>query len=227
MAEQKERPILFSAPMVRALLEGRKTQARFLPTAGNSTVDGSRWKNDRFASLDFKASELAPDLSYKTTACLKYLSSSMDDDPTCGHRLRPVWNVGELLYVRESLSCVEGVGIVYAADSSPVRGMPEDMRPWVAEGLGAMLMPRWASRITLEITEVRVQRLQEISNEDARAEGIDVCPHRGATCGYFETGIDQCFGCAYRVLWNQINGPNGNGWDKNPWVWAVSFKVVR
>lgn len=87
-------------------------------------------------------------------------------------------------------------------------------------------MPRWASRITLEITRVRVERLQDISRADAKAEGChhdDPCDHKRQSCD--EIG---CEGPDYRVgfrnLWESINGPDS--WDANPWVWVVEFRRV-
>lgn len=83
-------------------------------------------------------------------------------------------------------------------------------------------MPRWASRITLEITEVRVQRLQDISEEDARAEGIRF--HE--TSRVYGEGL--CYPTArdaFAALWDKINGPGS--WDANPWLWAITFKRIE
>jgi hypothetical protein len=90
-------------------------------------------------------------------------------------------------------------------------------------------MPRWASRITLEVTEVRVQRLQEISEKDAKAEGVprdtEPCDHIRHACA--DIG---CMGPTYRSsfceLWGQINGERAP-WASNPWVWAITFKVIN
>lgn len=76
-------------------------------------------------------------------------------------------------------------------------------------------MPRWASRITLEITGVRLERLQDISRGDAMAEG---CPHQNMAHGDDPRKW-------YADLWNDINGPGS--WDKNPWVWVIEFKVAK
>ncbi len=81
-------------------------------------------------------------------------------------------------------------------------------------------MPRWASRITLEVTEVRVQRLNEISEEDAKAEGVLINAGR----------LPELPGegrCAFMHLWDSINGKSGFGWDVKPWVWAISFKRLE
>jgi hypothetical protein len=77
-------------------------------------------------------------------------------------------------------------------------------------------MPRWASRTTLEVTDVRVERLQDISEADALAEGV--------TAGKY-AGLERAYARAYSVLWEQINGEGS--WGANPWVWAVSFQRVQ
>lgn len=83
-------------------------------------------------------------------------------------------------------------------------------------------MPRWASRITLEVTGVRVERLQEISEADARAEGLSTAP------GGWWSGADGQAGAtpraAFALLWNSING--ADSWNENPWVWVVEFRRV-
>lgn len=106
----------------------------------------------------------------------------------------------------------------------------------------SIYMPRWASRILLEIISVRVEWLQEITNDDARAEGAEYAhPHRHGTEGMewephpgeivrdpfaarHNTGWNDCWICAYRQIWQDINGPGS--WDANPWVWVVEFKQV-
>jgi hypothetical protein len=82
-------------------------------------------------------------------------------------------------------------------------------------------MPRWASRITLRITDIRVERLQDISEDDARAEG---CPYSAEWAGRF-VDRDETAKTWFKSLWNKINGPGA--WDENPWVWAISFERVK
>lgn len=79
-------------------------------------------------------------------------------------------------------------------------------------------MPRWASRITLELTGVRVERVREISEEDAKAEGITapMYPRKG----------EPTYRLAYRYLWDSLNAKRGFGWNKNPWVWVLEFKPI-
>jgi hypothetical protein len=89
-------------------------------------------------------------------------------------------------------------------------------------------MPRWASRITLEITDVRVERVQNISEEDAEAEGLHRDPNNPSlwTWGDYPSGSNNpCY--AYELLWDSINEKRGYGWDTNPWVWVITFKRIK
>jgi hypothetical protein len=95
--------------------------------------------------------------------------------------------------------------------------MPKKWRP-------SIFMPRWASRITLEIVSVKVERVQEISKEDAIAEGVEAVMVDGHKYG-LQTGNDYKW--AFNQLWDSINAKRGYGWDVNPWVWAVTFKRVK
>ncbi len=186
----KEHPIIFSAEMVRAILEGRKTQTRRVvkfnkPFSNHSSwpyvtkcVDGGWVWSD---SQNFDAS-----------------------DPVEAGKQCPYGDPGDRLWVRESF-CRTGAGeTVYRADNKT------DQPYWtLLKWKPSIHMPRWASRITLEITEVRVQRLQEISSDDVRAEGLDPDP---IASNYFP------------YIWNFINSKGGYSWESNPWVWAITFK---
>lgn len=249
----KERPIPFSGPMVRAILEGRKTQTRRVISCANSTVDGSRWAQERFAALDFseKHEKLAADPSYPC-GCLKYVPCSLDDDPTVGHRVRSRWNTGDRLWVREAwktakvndhlspaqmVSACRKAGWKSGRTWAPIEYLADGRREnWdtfptqLGKFRNSRFMPRDYSRITLEITEVRVQRLQEISEEDARAEGIYLFhggPSEGG--GYKVAPGEQEYDTAaesFRELWDSINAKLGCGWSTNPWVWALTFRRV-
>ncbi len=210
--EVKERPILFSAPMVKAILDGRKTQTRRIvklrdPSGTYSTHDDDGWP------------------------------CSADE---CGdwHRDRSKFGkVGERLWVRESgyrpPKTVTAKMLREGADTWPefVYTATTDSHEceWFREhgwrSTPSIFMPRWASRITLEITDVRAERLNSISEADAKAEGVSPgC----LTCG--ENCIDSG-GCGYCCpdyrdsfihLWSTINGPDS--WNQNPFVWVLSFK---
>jgi hypothetical protein len=180
-----ERPILFSAPMVRALLDGSKTQTRRVvkPTPewiGQSGV-----------------------LSYRGRVGLP-------------HALCPYGQPGDRLWVRETHMDL-GACYLYRADAAAEqeRAIVAPRQPWRP----AIHMPRAASRITLEITGVRVERLQDISEDDALAEGCS------STAIVHEDGEDYTGHYAseeYQDLWESINGPGS--WEANPWVWVVEFK---
>ena len=207
----KERPILFSAPMVRALLAGSKTQTRRV------------WKLPKWAEWDLiEGGEEKGNLIPKDQKLRGWYSV---DEVAC-----PYGQVGDRLWVRET-HLPKASGTIYRADFSEFE----------AAGLGGMyggwkpsiFCKREYSRITLEIVSVRVERLQDISYEDALAEGVsdltamlrDECkPPDG------ESGND----CArrlhwpqrlYEQLWESING--AGSWDVNPWVWCIEFKVMK
>jgi hypothetical protein len=108
--------------------------------------------------------------------------------------------------------------IWYWADGNPSHGDWGKPKP-------GMHMPQWASRILLEITEVRVERLQDISEADAKAEGCDPWEDLAGVPGVTVGDRLQNYRLAYRHLWDQING--AGAWDANPWVWAVSFRRIN
>lgn len=202
----KERPILFSAPMVRAVLNGSKHQTR-------RVVKG------------FALELLAPDNFTPEYVALPENGNS------------PFGYAGDRLWVREAWRTVAGADDIaprnlmnvesfthYEADKSKPSGMGK-LRP-------SMFMPRWASRINLEITGVRVERLQDISEADAIAEGVEPIPYTGENAGpnKFSILLDGCWFNAptavevYSILWESINGEGS--WAANPWVWVVEFKRV-
>ncbi len=194
-----DKPIIFSAPMVRALLDGRKTQTRRL-LKGRSGIIAARSVIQN--GLHWLAIEY--DRSWP---------------------LRLPYAPGDRLYVREAFSYdrldVDRDGTLppwYWADGNPSNGDWSRPKP-------SIFCPRWASRITLTVTEVRVQRLQEISREDAIAEGIE-----GDTDGWFDYLLPATQCCArpqdsYATLWNSLHGPDA--WDANPWCVAISFTVQK
>ena len=173
-----EHPILFSGPMVRAILEGRKTQTRRV------IKPQTTWGSD-----------------------VEY----------CPHGVP-----GDRLWVRETWCPLERAdwsrpgreyNVNYKADATPEgecirKEMGYQWKP-------SIFMPRWASRITLEITGVKVERIQELlDHKDIMAEGI--LPDEGP----------RCYSCRTRFaeLWDSLNAKRGYGWDANPWVWVIEFK---
>lgn len=199
----KERPILFSAAMVRALLNSTKTQTRrvFSPYM-LKLMDAAAELGE--VSHFLNAPKLEPnDLSYIEGFC-------------------PYGGVGDRLWVKETFSAHGSFGtagrIVYRAD------IPDGREPNRMHWKPSIFMPRAASRISLEIVRVQVERLNTISEADALAEGCAIDKgHVYAVAGAEYFGHRTAVGC-YMTLWGQINGPGS--WAINPWVWVVEFKKV-
>jgi hypothetical protein len=201
-----DRPILFSAPMVRALLAGTKTQTRRI-VKPQPEVCGADWLAKR---RDGPAQFL-----YYWPRGDGYAVNDRFVAESC-----PYGQPGDRLWVRESIHRGDACAR-YSADGSVVNLADWS---WKRDNLPSIHCPRELSRITLEITGVRVERLQGISEVDAKAEGIrwtDAGPlHAHLDGGFnFPTARD-----AYERLWGDINGPGS--WDANPWVWVVEFKRV-
>lgn len=208
-APVKERPILFTGAMVRAILAGTKTQTRRLV----KPKDAHR--------LDICDGELihvhAPD-------CPGFC------DFACAEDRSPYGAPGDRLWGRESIKLVckagEWADSVYVADGRPTKA---DAWPWKRPVLPSIHCPRGLSRLLLDITDVRVQRLQEISRGDCADEGWPVDAERREIARmYRDLGDDEATDDEaiewYAGLWESING--SGSWDRNPWVWAVSFKRV-
>lgn len=235
----RERPILFSGAMVRALLAGTKTQtrrvAKFSAPAG---------LNQRFSGLS--SEHIVGDCwalsSRGAGGCWQERA----------HARCPYGRNGDRLWVRETFKQVASgevkngygevrYGYAYQADGAttwakhptivhdltgqpPTGPMQFQPRPWKP----SIHMPKRAARITLEITEIRVQRLQEISEADAIAEGIEASSLAGRyrIYGRDTDGLDaDAPRCSFQSLWESING--AGSWDANPWVWALTFKRVQ
>lgn len=195
----KERPILFSAPMVRALLAGTKTQTRRIV---KPQPQGGWSSGDHGCSCD--ARENVGPCPYGKA----------------GDRLwvKETWKADQIWDDFRPLDIPEGEAILYTADEHATRIIPFG---W-GRGRPSIFMRRWMSRITLELTSVRVERLNDISEGAARDEG---CVFDGAYWHGHEgmAAFHSSYG-AYADLWESINGPGS--WATNPWVWVLSFRRV-
>jgi hypothetical protein len=219
----KERPIIFSAPMVRAILAGTKTQTRRVVKLKpwqqiEERDDGAPWP------------------------------WMYDDDRAGDHWLPcPYGQPGDRLWVREAWApgdwLVFGSAkddpetVLYRADQAALHWDGEAMRtpmdtyafPWDAvRWKPSIHMPRWASRITLELTSVRVERLQDITEADAIAEGVTPKWEPGCSGRLMEAIGGFSFrpaASAYADLWESLHGPGS--WDANPWVWVVEFGRIQ
>ncbi len=218
----KERPILFSGPMVRALRDGSKTQTRRgckpQPIADARFVGGHRLP----ATKRNPGQEISVETPYVHIAC----PYGQPGDRLAVRETFCAWGHWTKRYSekkrREEWHFIDetmgtGKAYRYEADEKLPRRKRElhEVGWWKRP---AIFMPRAASRITLEITRVRVERLQDISADDARAEG---CPDRPIP-GAEQASVDLLAKLWYHDLWEQINGPDS--WAANPWVWAIEFR---
>jgi hypothetical protein len=207
-----DKPMLFSAPMIRALMEGRKTQTRRLiePVEMRPTAKGG----DKSANNVIMVKIPARFGGY-----------------IAGPAFDPPYAIGDRIYVRETFSGP------HACDGTPPRDWPTDADVWHwADGdpdagdwtrpKPGIHMPRWASRLTLVVTGVKVERLRWISPADAEAEGVEGDSLMGWRC--YDARDDQthwaCPRESFRTLWDSLNAERAP-WDRNPWVCAVTFTV--
>jgi len=203
----KERPIIFSGKMVRAILDGRKTQTR-------------RVLRDQELPMHCRHCDgrIYEHKGYPT-----------------GHMLVecPYGEAGDHLWVRETARgrCYGGkkgkkpnwIELLYRADEAMVQFKRADLGPYKLTGhwTPSIFMPRWASRIELTILVVRVEQLRDIKWRDVRAEGIDLSD---MTSRGRNRDIDA--GHRFAKLWDSLNAKRGYGWAANPWVWVIEFERV-
>jgi len=192
----KERPIIFSGPMVRAILDGKKTQTRRVlkPQPDFTTSGAFHWSPRGYDHYGTRPMALAD---------------------VCPYGME-----GDRLYIREK---------TYGGDSGQLQdlcyavacpcGLSDDEHAKIKGWKPSIHMPRWASRITLEIVDVRVERVQDISEGDVEAEGVAL----QAWAGEGPEGWPKTAGFAW--LWDSINGKK-HSWADNPWVWVIDFKVA-
>ena len=204
----KERPILFSGEMVRAILDGRKTMTRRVLKPQPEFNREFQGIEPCYYSPTGWAKTRCQNDGMKGCSCIPF---------PCRYRS------GDRLWVRETWDfrpMPERVSIVgYRADESThAVCVPDDANPTIKKGWRpSIFMPRWASRITLEIVNVRVERLQEISGNDIYEEGLGLD-------AYWNRDIDDGTPLGqFRTLWDSINGKK-YPWASNPWVWVIEFK---
>ncbi len=216
----KEYPILFNAEMVRAILEGRKTQTRRVikpqPPSDSNRIG---WHESRGI---WRNTQSAPGERYKS----------------------PYGVPGDQLWVREAWRVRGKHTDIYSipeicANRTHFQVWHQATLTWNDEDYGklrpSIYMPRWASRINLLVKDIRVERVQDISEEDVDMEGVfNKSGLHLADCHYQIYHPDQRCDCGdksvqeeFAILWDSINAKRGFGWDVNPWVWVVEFEIAR
>ena len=251
-----ERPIICSGPMVRAILDGRKTQTRRVVQVRHGPFAGMPVTNMSGPHTGFKGENHAP----------TWVADHQGEvGIVCSQDVPQPCHPGDRLWVRETWRFAgqswrsgddfKVVNIEYAEDKTvrkirrgrdddsgiPKQNMPDHIAAgnphygdvdydklaayndwldrWWVRNRPSIHMARWASRITLEVTNVRVERLQDISEDDAITEGV-----KPSICGQDEHGHLYRHRTGFVRLWNDLNAKRGHGWDTNPWVWVIEFR---
>lgn len=215
------RPILFSAPMVRAILDGRKRQTRRVvkPQPKPGLSPGHMWRREDKSGFTFCCHD--------------------GDFERCEEAQRiacPYGQPGDQLWCRETWDFrpwtdrthPNRVRVAYAADGEQREfDAPSDWDPTLynyERWRPSIHMPRWVSRITLAVESVRVERLQDISEEDARAEGADPYTYATPDNGH----LTHPYHRGFARLWDEINGKRADcRWEDNPWTWVLNFRRVQ
>lgn len=229
ITEVKEYPILFTSDMVRAILDGRKTQTRRVMKPQPEKDDSGFW---RYAGAGWSRDDFVP------------VAPGHPLEASC-----PYGRPGSELWVRETFAlrepcdnkapseCMEDEAVWFKADNNELTGNAAGRwRP-------SIHMPRWASRVQLTVTDIRVERVQGISIDDVWAEGVQIPTNNGnavisltdkyTIATYMEGTVseweqDDFFRAHFAKLWDELNADRDQGqfaWESNPWVWVIDFEV--
>lgn len=216
----KERPIIFSGAMVKAILDGKKTQTRRVIKICNDPIQPSD---------DVPHQKGIPDNAQNMRMCGYYLKC---DAPAGSNTVSarvdcPYGHIGDHLFVKEHHARIpsQPISSVHYFADGPMPTIEQRHDAGLLKSYPSIFMPRWASRITLEITGVRVERLQAITEADAEAEGA---MHWWNSLTVNEQGKIYNGGggakAAFQMLWESINGKDS--WKQSPFVWVVEFKRI-
>jgi hypothetical protein len=222
----KEHPIIFSGPMVRAILDGRKTQTRRIDKRFGFAGGVNDW------TWDAEPGDVVIYRGWPHRLTLSRGANKRDAGELTPQKLTCRYGVpGDRLWVREAFAARVDVDPEknvekarhYARYRADDRFDPNDEQNWHqwTPWKPSIHIPRWASRILLEVTDIRVERVQDISEGDAIAEGVEKAhlDHLGQSWKTLRRGFE--------ALWDSINAKRGYGWSQNPWVWVIGFRKLE
>lgn len=240
-----ERPIIFTAPMIRAILAGNKSQTRRVlksqPTQFRGGVHPQRVAKHAAPYIDaYCGAKKTPTNPRGMSAEWHWWTEDDRLGPKVGRC--PFGTVGDLLWVREAWRMRARLGteycVQYRADcdaagnpgeSIAIEVWPDEVTPHYDAMIGepdrwrpSIHMPRWACRIALEITNIRVERVQDIDEAGARREGIDDISRTSR-----RDSAENLYCSAFADLWDSINQKRGYSWMSNPWVWVLEFRAHK
>lgn len=199
----QEKPIIFSSPMARAILQGRKTQTRRVIQPTHAKRDARLPRQASMTAADYELLFTCP---YGAPGDRLWVKETFYNDLIDGRDVEHVYYLADSTKPKEQ-ACCDLIPECCCGEVGKTKWKP------------SIHMPRWASRITLEITGVRVQRLQDISEEDAKAEGAQEQVVLPGDRGSFVAG--------FYFIWDGIHHKNDVAcWDANPWVWVMEFKMM-
>lgn len=246
----KERPIIFSGEMVKAILDGKKTMTRrvvksdfinhykhahIIRQSTDKKREGKAYFYDTPVGSMVLSSQLANN-HYGKVGDRLWVRETWAPVNSCGESALAYKADNEIICLSENEEFLDEYGTLNYTDPRLAKYAFADWADDLVNGVeGAwkspITMPRWASRILLEITDIRVERLNDISEADAVKEGLRILPASGR---YVVSPGDQHFGGAshdavevFSWLWDSLNTKKGYPWSSNPWVWVVEFKVVE
>ncbi len=218
----KEKPIIFSTPMVQAILDGRKTQTRRVvkpqPKGTLNAWDFNAEVGDVLADITGKIFKL-----YESTGRNKAAAGELTP-----REIKPRYQPGDLLWVRETWQPMvnsDGITVGYHYFTGQIKWLCDTTGMEIQEPLRwkpSIHMPREAARIFLEVKDVRVEQVQEITWEDAAAEGW---PRYRELFPLDNTEYKTI--AWFKKLWDSLGAKRGYGWEANPWVWVIEFKRVE
>ena len=245
-----ERPIIFSGEMVRAILDGRKTKTRRPITHVKKILGGAVtefqesdtpgydfimrdkrkcWNDLRKEDLLRRCpfGQVGDRLWVREAFCLEHQVEAGQPPPFDDGR--PIcWEFAGMESDPDDPDSMWSQPHYRATDPTPELAYEDSDGEPTVRWKPSIHMPRWASRITLEITDIRVERLQEITEEEAKAEGVLPCPHplsKDDEClDCYDAGE---YACAFLNLWNRLYAKQRLGVDANPWVWVLTFRRVE